>query len=98
MKSVYLAPVSSFFPELISCGCRILYEEIDYINEGRNADRFRSDFRKVPWVTVPAVYWDYASTKVLTLEYAPGTETAPPSLCFLHRVLTSASGCRHQGE
>ncbi|KAG8387177.1 hypothetical protein BUALT_Bualt03G0226200 [Buddleja alternifolia] len=51
---------------------KILYEEIDYINEGKNADRFRRDFRNIKWVRVPTVYWDYTATKVLTLEYAPG--------------------------
>ncbi|KAK8916960.1 hypothetical protein KSP39_PZI023086 [Platanthera zijinensis] len=51
---------------------KVLYEEIDYINEGSNADRFRRDFRNIKWVRVPIVLWDYTSTKVLTLEYAPG--------------------------
>ncbi|XVF71724.1 hypothetical protein PTKIN_Ptkin12aG0062600 [Pterospermum kingtungense] len=51
---------------------RILYEEIDYINEGKNADWFRRDFRNVKWVRVPIVFWDYTATKVLTLEYIPG--------------------------
>ncbi|KAH7660202.1 Cadmium-transporting ATPase protein [Dioscorea alata] len=51
---------------------KILYEEIDYINEGKNADRFRRDFRNIKWVRVPLVHWDYTSTKVLTLEYVPG--------------------------
>lgn len=51
---------------------KILYEEIDYINEGKSADRFRRDFRNVKWVRVPMVYWDYTATKVLTLEYVPG--------------------------
>lgn len=32
---------------------RVLYQEIDYINEGKNADRFRRDFRNVKWVRVP---------------------------------------------
>jgi aarF domain-containing kinase len=35
------------------CDVRILYEEIDYINEGKNADRFRRDFRNIKWVRVP---------------------------------------------
>ncbi|KAI9084622.1 hypothetical protein K1719_033404 [Acacia pycnantha] len=50
----------------------ILYQEIDYINEGKNADKFRRDFRNIKWVRVPLVYWDYTATKVLTLEYLPG--------------------------
>ncbi|KAG6546202.1 hypothetical protein Mapa_012240 [Marchantia paleacea] len=50
----------------------ILYEEIDYLKEGRNADRFRRDFRNIKWARVPQIYWDYASRKVLTLEYVPG--------------------------
>ncbi|MEA5514477.1 AarF/ABC1/UbiB kinase family protein [Nodularia sp. UHCC 0506] len=52
--------------------CRILWEEIDYLNEGRNADTFRRNFRGYEWVKVPRVYWRYASPKVLTLEYVPG--------------------------
>lgn len=52
--------------------CRILWEEIDYLNEGRNADTFRRNFRAYDWVKVPKVYWRYASPRVLTLEYLPG--------------------------
>jgi predicted unusual protein kinase regulating ubiquinone biosynthesis (AarF/ABC1/UbiB family) len=52
--------------------CRILWEEIDYLNEGRNADTFRRNFRRYDWVKVPRVYWRYASPRVLTLEYVPG--------------------------
>ncbi|KAI3675136.1 hypothetical protein L1987_84721 [Smallanthus sonchifolius] len=51
---------------------KILYQEIDYINEGKNADRFRRDFRNIKWVRVPQVVWDLTATKVLTLEYVPG--------------------------
>ncbi|NEO86303.1 MAG: AarF/ABC1/UbiB kinase family protein [Spirulina sp. SIO3F2] len=52
--------------------CRILWEETDYLNEGRNADTFRRNFRDVDWVQVPKVYWRYSSPRVLTLEYLPG--------------------------
>ncbi|CAL5196080.1 unnamed protein product [Lathyrus oleraceus] len=52
----------------------ILYQEIDYINEGKNADRFRRDFRNIKWVRAPLVYWDYTAMKVLTLEYVPGVK------------------------
>ncbi|KDP29949.1 hypothetical protein JCGZ_18518 [Jatropha curcas] len=53
---------------------KILYQEIDYINEGKNADRFRRDFRNVKWIRVPLVFWDYTARKVLTLEYVPGVK------------------------
>ncbi|MEH1821885.1 MAG: AarF/ABC1/UbiB kinase family protein [Nostoc sp.] len=52
--------------------CRILWEEIDYLNEGRNADTFRRNFRGYDWVNVPRIYWRYATSRVLTLEYLPG--------------------------
>ncbi|KAL8511374.1 hypothetical protein ACS0TY_017967 [Phlomoides rotata] len=51
---------------------KILYEEIDYVNEAKNAERFRRDFRNIQWVRVPMVFWEYTSLKVLTLEYVPG--------------------------
>jgi predicted unusual protein kinase regulating ubiquinone biosynthesis (AarF/ABC1/UbiB family) len=52
--------------------CRILWEEIDYLKEGRNADTFRRNFRTYTWVKVPRVYWRYTTSKVLALEYVPG--------------------------
>jgi predicted unusual protein kinase regulating ubiquinone biosynthesis (AarF/ABC1/UbiB family) len=52
--------------------CRILYEEIDYLNEGRNADTFRRNFRACDWANVPRIFWRYTSKRTLTLEYMPG--------------------------
>jgi predicted unusual protein kinase regulating ubiquinone biosynthesis (AarF/ABC1/UbiB family) len=52
----------------------VLYDEIDYINEGRNADRFRRNFRDTPWVRTPVVHWEFSSPRVLTLEYLPGVK------------------------
>jgi predicted unusual protein kinase regulating ubiquinone biosynthesis (AarF/ABC1/UbiB family) len=52
--------------------CKILWEEIEYLSEGRNADTFRRNFRDEDWVKVPRVYWRYSSPRVLTLEYMPG--------------------------
>ncbi|MFN5856816.1 MAG: ABC1 kinase family protein [Pseudanabaenaceae cyanobacterium] len=51
---------------------KILYQEADYLLEGRNADTFRRNFRDHASIAVPRVYWRYASQKVLTLEYMPG--------------------------
>ena len=51
---------------------KILWEEVDYINEGRNADRFRRNFAAEDWVQVPRIYWRQTTPVVLTLEYMPG--------------------------
>lgn len=50
----------------------ILYQEIDYILEGKNAERFGENFKGYPKIKVPRVYWEYSREKVLTLEYLPG--------------------------
>lgn len=49
-----------------------LFEEIDYLNEGRNAEKFAANFRDDPEVKVPAIYWRYSSYHVLTLEWIHG--------------------------
>ncbi len=49
-----------------------LYEEIDYLNEGRNAEKFAFNFRHDLTIKVPAIYWRYTSTRVLTLEWIDG--------------------------
>ncbi|NET04561.1 MAG: AarF/ABC1/UbiB kinase family protein [Symploca sp. SIO2B6] len=56
-----------------------LFEEIDYINEGHNAEKFASNFQDDPTVKVPSIYWSYSSGSVLTLEWIRGfklTDTA----------------------
>ncbi|MEB3268105.1 MAG: AarF/UbiB family protein, partial [Leptolyngbya sp.] len=49
-----------------------LFEEIDYLNEGRNAEAFAVNFQGDPTVKVPCIYWRYSSTNVLTLEWING--------------------------
>jgi len=51
-----------------------VFEEIDYVKEGRNADRFRYNFRTWKAVRVPKVFWTHTSNRVLTLEFVRGTK------------------------
>ncbi len=51
-----------------------LFEEIDYINEGKNAEKFASNFAGDPEVKVPKIYWQYTSNNVLTLEWINGVK------------------------
>jgi predicted unusual protein kinase regulating ubiquinone biosynthesis (AarF/ABC1/UbiB family) len=50
----------------------LLFQEIDYVREGQNADRFRHNFRGQRDVVVPKIYWRFTATKVLTMSYLPG--------------------------
>ena len=49
-----------------------LFSEVDYLLEGRNADRLRRLLRDRPEVRIPRVIWKYSARKVLTLEYLEG--------------------------
>ncbi len=51
---------------------RNLFSEIDYLVEGRNADRLRKLLRDRTDVRVPRVMWKYSGRRVLTLEYIEG--------------------------
>ena len=49
-----------------------LFEEVDYLNEGRNAEKFAANFQDEPLVKVPSIYWRYCSAHVLTMEWIDG--------------------------
>jgi predicted unusual protein kinase regulating ubiquinone biosynthesis (AarF/ABC1/UbiB family) len=53
---------------------RTIFEEIDYIREGRNADRFRTTYRDFDLVYIPRIIWRLTGRKVLTIEYVSGTK------------------------
>jgi predicted unusual protein kinase regulating ubiquinone biosynthesis (AarF/ABC1/UbiB family) len=55
-------------PALLSEFSRILYEEIDYLAEGRNAETFAANFKADRGVRVPGVVWTHTTRRVLTLE------------------------------
>jgi predicted unusual protein kinase regulating ubiquinone biosynthesis (AarF/ABC1/UbiB family) len=55
-------------PALINEFTKILYEEIDYLAEGRNAEIFAENFKQFSGVRVPGVYWTHTTRRVLTLE------------------------------
>ncbi len=49
-----------------------LNRELDYVAEGRNADRFRRNFADEPGVYIPKVYWDHTTKRLLVMEYIEG--------------------------
>ena len=49
-----------------------LRAELDYLREGRNAERFAANFGDDPEVQVPRVYWDRTTARMITLERIRG--------------------------
>jgi ubiquinone biosynthesis protein len=49
-----------------------LRAELDYLREGRNAERFAADFADRPEVQIPNVFWETTTSRVLTLERMSG--------------------------
>jgi predicted unusual protein kinase regulating ubiquinone biosynthesis (AarF/ABC1/UbiB family) len=51
-----------------------IHEEMDYIAEGRNAERFRDNFKNWSNVHVPTIHWHATTSKVMTMEFIHGTK------------------------
>ena len=51
-----------------------VFEEMDYAQEGRNADRFRENFRSWRAIHVPRIHWGHTTTRVITMEFIRGTK------------------------
>lgn len=62
--------------ELVDEFARSIRTELDYRQEGRNAEAFRRNFAGHPHVAVPRTYWSYTRERVLTLEYLDGVQLA----------------------
>ncbi len=51
-----------------------IHEEMDYAAEGRNAERFRDNFKNWSNVHVPTIHWHATTSKVMTMEFIHGTK------------------------
>ncbi|XP_012328714.1 uncharacterized aarF domain-containing protein kinase 5 isoform X1 [Aotus nancymaae] len=49
-----------------------LAQELDFENEGRNAERCARELAHFPYVVVPRVHWDKSSKRVLTADFCAG--------------------------
>lgn len=51
---------------------RYTNDELDYLKEGRNIDKFYNNFLEDETVKIPRVFWDYTTSRVLTMTYIKG--------------------------
>ncbi|KAM9842757.1 aarF domain-containing protein kinase 1 [Aulostomus maculatus] len=46
--------------------------ELDFLNEGHNAERVSSMLAHFPFLKVPTIHWDLSTKRILTMEFAEG--------------------------
>ncbi len=63
-------------PGLAQEFARTLRAELDYLAEGRNAERFATNFAGDEGVHIPQVYWETSTSRVLTLERIRGVKVS----------------------
>ncbi|MDH6098979.1 AarF/ABC1/UbiB kinase family protein [Anabaenopsis sp. FSS-46] len=51
-----------------------IFEEMDYIHEGENAERFFELYGHIKDIYIPKIYWEYTNRRVLTMEWISGTK------------------------
>jgi ubiquinone biosynthesis protein len=51
---------------------RYTNNELNFVMEGRNVDRFYAAFKNSKQVKIPKVYWDYSTPKMIVLEHIDG--------------------------
>ncbi|BAU65972.1 ABC-1 domain protein [Stanieria sp. NIES-3757] len=51
-----------------------IFEEINYMQEGRNAERFKKLYGYLDEIYIPKIYWEYTGRRVLTMEWVTGTK------------------------
>ena len=49
-----------------------LYNELNYNQEGNNAQKFLDTYGSIPGIKVPRIYFDYSARRVLTMEFVEG--------------------------
>lgn len=51
-----------------------IFEETNYNQEGRNAEKFKELYGYIEEIYVPKIYWDYTGKRVLTMEWITGNK------------------------
>ncbi|KAL0920118.1 hypothetical protein M5K25_009229 [Dendrobium thyrsiflorum] len=70
----YVDFITSDVVALIDEFARRVYQELNYVQEGKNARRFKKLYADKADVLVPDIFWDYTSAKVLTMEWVDGVK------------------------
>jgi len=72
--------METFFPEsrvynptgMVRDFSHQILRELDFVRDGKNADRLRHNLRDFEGVKVPRIYWEHSGTRLLVMEYVEG--------------------------
>ncbi len=70
-----------------------IFEEMDYAQEGRNAQLFGELYGYIEEIYVPQIYWQYTGRRVLTMEWITGTK-----LTNIHAIQAQGINASHLVE
>jgi ubiquinone biosynthesis protein len=55
-----------------------IVKELDFTRDARNADRMARNFRDVPGIRFPKIYWEVSSSRMLVMEFIEGVRIDDP--------------------
>lgn len=61
-------------------------QELDFSQEGRNAEKASKLFASYRWLRVPKIYWDVTTSRVLTMEFLEGGQVNDLEYMHAHRL------------
>ncbi|XWS08307.1 hypothetical protein CRYUN_Cryun41cG0068300 [Craigia yunnanensis] len=70
----YVDIITSDVVALIDEFARRVYQELNYVQEGQNARKFKMLYADKEDILVPDIFWKYTSGKVLTMEWVDGVK------------------------
>ncbi|XP_030377702.1 uncharacterized aarF domain-containing protein kinase 1 [Scaptodrosophila lebanonensis] len=93
MKTMELAVkvLARIFPDfkiqwLVEESKKNLPIELDFLNEGRNAEKVAKQFEKYTWLRVPKIYWHLSTARVLVMEYLEGGHVTDLDYIKQHKI------------
>ncbi|XP_019688941.1 aarF domain-containing protein kinase 1 isoform X3 [Felis catus] len=111
-KEVLVLAVKQLFPEfefmwLVDEAKKNLPLELDFLNEGRNAERVAQMLKHIDFLKVPRIYWELSTKRVLLMEFVDGGQVndrdyMEKNKIDVNEVRLSSHGCcardAHRGQ
>lgn len=60
--------------------------ELDFTQEGKNAEKVGQLFKDYKWLHIPKIFWDVSSNRVLTMEFVEGGQVNDLKYYRKHRI------------